>query len=386
MTELVDNHNNMQERGNKILKVIDATIGSIIVYLFGLLFKHKSIPLSLDSNYAYKFLLIRTSAIGDTILLSSIIEEIKAALHNAHITILCAKNNIQAAQILDNVNETIIFDFGSPISSLIKLTKLKEFDYIIDFAQWDKISAIISALIKSKYRVGFFRQNMRRHYVYDCYAIHSDDCHEIDNYRKLLQLIHIPLNNVNPSIKDPDVEISNKDLNDFISHPFVVFHLFPGGSLQYLKKWPINYWLELAKMINQQYKLPILLTGCKKDYEEAEFLIKELFNIGIDCRNAAGKMDLSQTAAILKKACFMVSVNTGIMHLAAAESVPIISINGATSIKRWGPLNHNSVAIASNLKCYPCISLGYESKCKEPVCLRSITPKLVFEKITELIN
>lgn len=386
MTELVDNHNNMQERGNKILKVIDATIGPIIVYLFGLLFKHKSMPLSLDSNYAYKFLLVRTSAIGDTILLASIIKEIKAALHNAHITILCAKNNIQAAQILDNVNEIIIFDFGSPVSSLIKVSKLEGYDYIIDFAQWDKISAIISALIKSKFRVGFYRQNMHRHYVYDCYAIHSDDCHEIDNYRKLLQLIHIPVNNLKPSIKEQKLEITDKDLNNFINYPFIVFHLFPGGSLHYLKKWPLNYWLDLAKMINQQYKLSVLLTGSKKDYKEAEVLTKELLNIGINCHNAAGKIDLSQTAAILKKAYFMVSVNTGIMHLAAAESIPLISINGATSIKRWGPLNNNSVAIASNLKCDPCISLGYESKCKEPACLRSITPELVFEKITELIN
>jgi heptosyltransferase I len=166
---------------------------------------------------------------------------------------------------------------------------------------------------------------------------------------------------------------------------YVVFHMFPGGSLQKLKKWSLNNWFELACKINKEFGYSILITGTKDDLEEANVFCEMLRQNNIDFYNVTGKLSLTETASVLEKSKMLVTVNTGIMHLASALNVALVVINGATSVKRWGPLNKNSISIHTNLDCYPCISLGFESKCKNPECLESITVDRVFKSVRELV-
>ena len=419
----------MKERGNKLLKAIDRIIGPAIVFALGL-FRKLMLPQSSAVGGAVtqvtegvffikttpRFLLIKTAAIGDTILLSSVIQEIKASQPNSSISLLCAKNNYEAAKLLDNVDEIIVFDFSRPLFSLKQVIKLPRFDYVLDFAQWDKISAIISAFAKADCKVGFYRKNMYRHYAYDKFAEHSDDCHEVDNYRKLCELVGIKCKKFLPRInmaleqqssQEPKASNhhTNHNLKDWIATPlsearndnydkhylcsnyqngYVVFHMFPGGSLQKLKKWSLTNWFELACKIYKEFGYSILVTGAKSDLGEANAFCEMLRQKEIRFFNMADKLSLAETAIVLKNSKMLVSVNTGIMHLASALNVPLVVINGATSVKRWGPLNENSVAISANLDCYPCISLGFESKCDSPKCLESITVDYVFEYVKEL--
>ena len=464
---------NLKERGNRILKTIDRLIGPVIVYSLGLYRKALKLPLEgkwlrsnrkgelISENFVLdkeenfplvksplrlttqvtsplvealgniksnnckvsffykrnplklKFLLIKTAAIGDTILLSSVIQEIKVSFPKASISLLCAKNNYEAAKLLDNIDEIIVFDFASLLSSLKKVIKLHKFDYVIDFAQWDKISAIISAFVKADCKVGFYRKNMYRHYAYDYYAEHSDDCHEIENYRKLLELIGIKCQKFLPKIdasqnqifgdtamkilpqsfgggglqsKTEGAAMQSIAVEEVFNKEYVVFHMFPGGSLQNLKKWPVKNWFELACKINKEYGYSILLTGAKADLEEAKAFCEMLKEEKIPFYNAVGALSLDETTSILIRSKLLVSVNTGIMHLAAALNVPLIVINGATSVKRWGPLSNNSFSLYAKLDCYPCISLGFESKCQNPKCLESISPDLVFEKVRKVVG
>ena len=202
---------------------------------------------------------------------------------------------------------------------------------------------------------------------------HRSDVHEIDNYRSLLEVIGITGKN-QPELP---VEPSQKK-------KVVVVHMFPGGVKSYLKEWPFEYWIKVIDYITDRgYR--VLLTGGKSDRERALELKKrcqhgELIEVG------AGELSLKDTIKRLSESTLLVTVNTGIMHIASAIGLNLIALHGPTSVKRWGPLNKNAISIQSPLSCSPCLNLGFEYGCNENKCMRAINADYVISLLDNLLN
>jgi len=97
----------------------------------------------------------------------------------------------------------------------------------------------------------------------------------------------------------------------------------------------------------------------------------------------AGKLSLEQTAQTINNAKLSISIDTGIMHLASVLNCNLIAIHGPTSPKRWGPLSSKAHFVYLNKSCSPCISLGFESKCTNNICMTDITLKDITNIIEE---
>ena len=152
------------------------------------------------------------------------------------------------------------------------------------------------------------------------------------------------------------------------------------------RRWANERWLELAEELYQQYGVKILFSGGPADKEEAQQICDSLIAKGIPAEIIAGKYSLGDMASILQYAKVVISVNTGIMHYAAAVGVPLVAIHGATSEVRWGPLSDNAIVVKSAEPCQPCISLGFESKCTKPVCMEHVTVDMVLQKIKKVLE
>ena len=70
---------------------------------------------------------------------------------------------------------------------------MEKFDCFIDLGSWPRIDAIISFLSKSNFIVGFKTNKQFRHNLYDVSYKHSDQIHELDNYRNIITQIFILL-------------------------------------------------------------------------------------------------------------------------------------------------------------------------------------------------
>ena len=152
------------------------------------------------------------------------------------------------------------------------------------------------------------------------------------------------------------------------------------------RRWQNECWLELAGKIQKKYGSTILLSGGPADSEEAVQFCTKLTKQGILAENIAGKYSLAEMASVLQYAQLVVSVNTGIMHYAAAVGVPLVAIHGATSEVRWGPLSNNSIVVKSNPNCQPCISLGFESNCTKPICMEKVTVNMVMTAVENVLE
>jgi ADP-heptose:LPS heptosyltransferase len=102
--------------------------------------------------------------------------------------------------------------------------------------------------------------------------------------------------------------------------------------------------------------------GGKEDFSIAEDVISKTKNTF----NICGKFTLNQSAFIIQHSTFIITSDTGLMHIAAAYGKKLFSLWGNT-IPEFGmypykPAEGSKILEIKNLKCRPCSKLGY-SKC-----------------------
>lgn len=362
----------MNERNNILLKLADRSLGPIILFIAGI-FVSKNNNKKSESGVKPRIAVLKTGAFGDVILVGSAIKSIKNKWPNSQITFICTGSNVQAVKGIKGVDKTIVFELKKPMNSLLYLYKMGVFDYLFDFAPWARLNAVLSITIKAKRRYGFKTKGMYRHFVYSQTTEHSSNVHEIDNYRKLLE----PAGIMGP-LESPDFHIDYSRLSSIyeIAGKAIVFHPFPGGAKKTLKSWPEERWVELGKrIINDGYR--VIISGGSDDAQAAEKIASAIGER--TATSLAGKVDLNQMAEVIKKADALITVDTGIMHLGAAVGATVICLHGPTSPERWGGIGKRVLAITSTYACSPCISLGFESKCKDPLCMKGISVDKVYD-------
>lgn len=165
---------------------------------------------------------------------------------------------------------------------------------------------------------------------------------------------------------------------NFSERPLLI--LCPGAAFGPAKRWPAEYFAEIA---NNQHKQgwKVYLLGAKNDQATAQTIQKLTKNICIDL---TGKTSLTQAIDILSMASLVISNDSGLMHCAAALERPLIVLYGSSSPEFTPPLTNNKRILTLNLSCSPC----FQREC--PLvhfnCLKQLNPKQVSAAINELIT
>jgi ADP-heptose:LPS heptosyltransferase len=89
-------------------------------------------------------------------------------------------------------------------------------------------------------------------------------------------------------------------------------------------------------------------------------------------RNAAGST-LHETMRLLSRADLLVTVDTGVMHMAAALEVPLIALHGPSNPRRWGPVSEKALVVESPLGGCGFLNLGFENSRRAPACMNAIS-------------
>jgi len=352
------NSETKREKGNVFFKMFDKYLGIPLVFLLGLFQRKKHLPLIKMSEIA----LLKTASIGDTVLLSAIIADLKRSNPNLHISLFVSSNNYSTATLLSGVERVIKLPINSPLNAIKIVREERSFDVWLDFGPWPRINALLSYFAKAGIKIGFKTPGQFRHYVYDYIVQHSAEIHELQNYRHLLGVLGIV--GTNRPYLDIQPAESFRDT--------IIIHMFPGGYKSYLKEWQEEKWVDLINILNRNEQYRIILTGASSDRLRA-LIVKGRVEKPDFVEVVAGQSDLLKIAQIIKAARLVISVNTGIMHLASALNTNLVALHGPTSVNRWGPLNLNSESVVSELKCSPCINLGFEYHCNMNNCMKNIS-------------
>ncbi|HWB28518.1 MAG TPA: glycosyltransferase family 9 protein [Chitinophagaceae bacterium] len=137
-----------------------------------------------------------------------------------------------------------------------------------------------------------------------------------------------------------------------------------------------NLWL--ARFPSTQFVIP----GTIVIAEQAAY-IKQL--LGSSLINLVGKTSAAQAFAIIQKAQFVLSEDSGLMHMAWVSGVPTIALFGSTRSDWSRPLGENSLLLCSDdLPCGNCML----AICKygDVHCLTRYTARFVMEKIAAFLQ
>ena len=311
-----------------------------------------------------KILIIRFSSIGDIVLTSPIIRCVKNQLANSEVHYL-TKNSFKEI-LSSNPFVSKIYTIEKEVSEVINQLKEEKYDLIIDLH--DNIrSHQVSSALKTK-TVRYNKQRFKR-FLLTAFKINLLNNHVVDRYFTAVKKLNV----INDG-KGLDYFIPEKDEIPPANLPFTHlagFCVIVVGAKHFTKTIPLDKLKELCEKIT----IPIMLIGGLEDaYTGTQLEAIDNFKI----YNACGKFNINQSASIIKKAKFVITGDTGMMHIAAALNKRIISIFGGTE-KRLGftPYNTNTsqnVMIENtNLSCRPCHKHGL------PAC-----PKNHFKCMNEL--
>lgn len=109
--------------------------------------------------------------------------------------------------------------------------------------------------------------------------------------------------------------------------------LFPGSGKPE-KIWATAKFVEVANYITEKLGYHICLCGSKADIPHAENFIT---NFKQDVSNYCGKTNMIQVIELVQKSKFIVSIDTGSVHLAAACNIPAFAVYNGIHYGRFAP-------------------------------------------------
>ena len=138
--------------------------------------------------------------------------------------------------------------------------------------------------------------------------------------------------------------------------------LCPGAEYGPAKRWP--YFAELS----QELPMPVVVLGSEKDRQP-----------GIVGTDLTGKTTLDEAILLLAGADYVVSNDSGLMHVAAALARPQVALFGSSSPEHTPPQSGAARVLWLRIECSPC----YQREC--PLghfrCMREMTVGMVLDQL-----
>ncbi len=303
-----------------------------------------------------KFLIIRFSSIGDIVLTTTVIRCLKLQLPDAEIHFLTKANFRGLVNSNPYVDKVQVLDTSWDL--MIHQLQQEGYDYIIDLHHNVRTLRIKRAL-NGVPHFSFNKLNIPKWLLTALKINRLPEIHIVDRYLATLSTFNIVNDGKGLNYFIPEKEkINAKDLP--MSHMLGYVGIVIGAAL-HTKKLPIHKLIQLCAGID----FPIVLLGGIEDkIAGAEIASTNPIKI----YNSCGKYSLNESADLVHRSRAIVSNDTGLMHIAAAFQVPVISVWGNT-IPGFGMTpyygNHEVLHFSSEVKdlsCRPCSKIGHD-KC-----------------------
>ena len=329
-----------------------------------------------------KILILRLSSIGDILLTTAFVRQVRKTYLNAHITYIVKKEFKDLVRFNPHIDKVIPFDSDTKIKGLNLFNsaiKKSKYDFIFDLHNNLRTNRMLAGIAATKIykikkskikraalvylKINFYK---RIKPIPERYFDVAEKCGVIDDELGLELFL------------DPEKNRTAKSKTD-------EFGLIPGrficigpGAAHYTKMWPVaNYENLIEKFTTQtDYKVAILGSA-----SERGLLVK--MNENKNSVDLCGKLSLLESAAIISDSAGMVSNDSGLMHMAVALKKPVLAIFGST-VEELGffPYRANATIFENKLWCRPCSHVG-RKKCplNHFKCMRLTTVDKVLSEV-----
>lgn len=327
-----------------------------------------------------KILIIKPSSLGDIIHSLPFLSAINETFQRAEVHWVISKGlegliedhpmvrrlvviNKDQWKNLRKVKETI-----SEARALFTELRAESYDIVIDL-QGLLRSGLIAKATRSPLRIGFKEAREGGNLFYTHKIKGGRDIHAVDRYLKIASAMGCDMEEIRfpmPLIKESDKVTRLKEKTG-------KYAVIVPGARWSTKRWLPERFGRTASMLDTK----TIILGGPSDSEISAAIEKESGGKAI---SMAGKTDLKELISIIRNASYMISNDSGPMHIAAAFKIPVVAIFGPTNPIRTGPYGNGHKTIQSNIHCVPC----YKKNCKNVRCMEDITVEKVLEAVSSL--
>ena len=304
-----------------------------------------------------RILVIQTAFIGDVILATPLISELKRLFPEAELDVLVKKGNGSLLEHDPSIQTLFQFDKKErKLKEIIRLSKefrKRKYDFVINLHRFSS-SGILTLLSGAKKTYGFKKNPFSIFFSKRFEHQIGDRTHEVERNLSIIKEFGAT-SLLRPVLyPGPNAEAS---VSSYKQGPY---YCFAPASAWFTKQLPEQKWVELIKLKSAFGK--IYLLGAPSDHAICQRIIDQSLIENVE--NLAGKLTLLESAALIREAKRTYVNDSGPLHLASAMNAPVTAFFCSTTPDfGFGPLSEDSEILESSEKpeCKPCGLHGHRS-------------------------
>ncbi len=334
-------------------------------------------------------LVVNVNWLGDVIFSSPVFRALKAAYPQARISCLAVPRVREVLESIPGIDEIIVYDeqgaHRNPFAKLRLIRELsgKHFDaaFLLHRSLTRALFVFLAGIPR---RIGYAAKGRGRFLTRAIKAPDERKMHRSDYYLNVLESFGVTVtdrasvlmvdNTSETQIRDL-LERQGIDKKDFL----VVIH--PGGNWD-LKRWPARHFTLLIEELMRDGRIKVIVSGSGQDVALAETITSGLPRRPLIL---AGKINLKQLMALMKRADCVVSADSGPLHIAGGVGSSVVGIFGPTRPEITGPRGSGrSVIVRHDVGCNrgPC----YYLECPDNTCMQAVSVNKVIDAIRQIQN
>jgi heptosyltransferase-2 len=164
--------------------------------------------------------------------------------------------------------------------------------------------------------------------------------------------------------------------------PAVGFHpgSFPDMTA---KRWPASRYAALGDRLSEEADAAVLLFGSREERAMSDDIAGRM---RAPCHVFTGELSLRESAALIGSCDLFISNDSGLMHVAAALSTPVIGLFGPTSPEKNAPRGPGRrVVIQAGEACAPCYRFK-KIECDDYLCMTGISVDRVYGEAVKILS
>lgn len=332
-----------------------------------------------------KILVLGPSWVGDMVLAQSLFKTIKLNYPNCIIDVAAPAWTLPLLERMPEVNKGIALPFKHGQFALLERIKFgkslrnEAYNQAIVLTNSFK-SAILPFAANIPQRTSFLGE-MRYGLINDIRKLNKSQLpRTVDRFIALgLNPDSPPPSNTpNPAlIANPANALRALDKLGITSPKNKILGLCPGAEYGEAKRWPAEYYAEVAReALSNGWQ--VWLFGSEKDIP-VTMTINVLANNR--CLDFGGKTNLSEAIDLMSLCDSVISNDSGLMHVAAALDKNLVAIYGSSNPHHTPPMNSKAVVEYLGLACSPCFKRVCPLKTKDEnlKCLKHIEPARILD-------
>ena len=299
-----------------------------------------------------KILVLRFSSIGDIVLTTPVVRQLKTQLPGVQVhfaTKPAYRSLFEASPYVDKLHL-----LSGSLAELARELRAERFDFVVDLHN-NLRTRLIRLQLPGVLSRSFDKLNWQKWLLVRFKINQLPPVHIVDRYRAAAAPLGIRDDGGGLDYFIPvsqEVEVSAELPSGFRPGQYVAVAI---GAQHATKRLPVEKLIELVARLAPR---PVVLLGGPED-ESTGHVIELAANTLIF--NGCGQFSLHQSASLVRQAQFVVSHDTGLMHIAAAFTKEIFSVWGNT-VPQFGmyPYRTSFQALeVLGLPCRPCSKIGF---------------------------